>query len=330
MARVLAIGDVHAPVAHPGYLPFCQDLYRRHRCDTVIFVGDVVDWHGVSFHARSPEAPGPKDEYELALVCIKKWAEAFPVARVCIGNHDERLIRLAETVNIPAKFLRDYTEIWETPKWKWDYEHIIDDVYYFHGTGTGGYHPAYNSMKKMLMSVVQGHCHAAAGIKWAANPMRRIFGMDTGCGIDDKAYAFAYGRHQKVRSVLGAGVILDGVPYHEIMQIGDGETYHRSRFPAKENENASAEVVAEQDGRVRREAVVRGDRMGAGRCDGTPDDRMQRPTQSAAGQHSGQHARRGNGNRQGKGSCRVGGRPGKAVDSRGEPDRKGTAGRGCR
>lgn len=229
MARVLAIGDIHAPVCHPGYLPFCRDLVTKHKIDTIVFIGDVVDWHGVSFHARHPEAPGPKDEYELAYECIQEWKRAFPRAKVCIGNHDERLIRLAETVNIPSKFLRDYTEIWGTPTWKWDYDHIIDDVYYFHGVGTGGIYPAPTSMRKMLMSVVQGHIHSAAGIKWAASPMRRIFGMDTGCGIDDKAIAFAYGRHQKVRSMIGAGVILDGIPYHEICPIGPGERYHKRK-----------------------------------------------------------------------------------------------------
>ena len=85
-------------------------------------------------------------------------------------------------------------------------------------------------MKTMLMSVVQGHIHTASGIKWTANPQRRIFGMDTGCGISDKQMAFAYGRHMKKRSILSAGVILDGIPYHEVMPIGPGEKYHHRRF----------------------------------------------------------------------------------------------------
>lgn len=229
MARVLYIGDVHEPVSHPGYLPFCRDLRDKHRCDQVVFIGDVVDWHAVSFHAHHPDAPGPKDEYELAKAGVEKWYKAFRRASVCIGNHDERLIRLAETVNIPSKFIRDYSDIWNTPQWKWDTEFIIDDVYAYHGIGSGGMHPAFNSSGKMLMSVVQGHIHTAAGIKWRCNPTRRIFGMDTGCGIDDKALAFAYGKHNKTRSVLGAGVVLDGIPYHEVCPIGPGEKYHRSK-----------------------------------------------------------------------------------------------------
>lgn len=228
--RILVVGDIHEPVAHPGYLAFCQDLQRRHKCNHVLLIGDVVDWHAVSFHAHHPEAPGPKDEYELAKAGVAKWRRAFPKAQVCIGNHDERLVRLAETVNIPAKFLRDYSDIWDTPGWTWKAEFIHDDVYFFHGTGSGGVHPAFGTMQKLLMSTVQGHVHSAGGIKWRANPQRRVFGLDVGCGIDDKAVAFAYGHNLKTRSILSAGVVLDGTPYHEIMPCGVGEKYHRSRY----------------------------------------------------------------------------------------------------
>ncbi len=228
--RVLVVGDIHEPVSHPGYLKFNQDLRDKYRCDHVVLIGDVIDWHAVSFHAHHPEAPGPSDEYELALAGVEKWVKAFPKALVCIGNHDERLNRLSETVNIPQKFLRDYNEIWHTPHWNWDYEHALDGVYYCHGTGCGGLHPAFNLMKKMLGSAVMGHIHSAGGVKWSASPDRRTFGMDTGCGIDDKAVAFAYGRHQKVRSIISAGVVVDGIPYHEVCPIGPGERYHRSRF----------------------------------------------------------------------------------------------------
>lgn len=233
--RNLVIGDVHEPVSHPGYLAFCRDLQKRHKCDHVTFIGDVVDWQAISFHAHHPEAPGPKDEYELALAGVKRWAEAFPKAKVCIGNHDERVIRTAEDAGIPAKFIRDYKETWATPGWDWGVDHRIDDVYYFHGTGMGGLHPAFNAMQKMMMSVVMGHIHSAGGVKWRANPDRRCFGLDTGCGIDDKAVAFAYGRHQKVRSILSAGVVIDGIPQHCIMPCGPGEPFHRSKFKGTES-----------------------------------------------------------------------------------------------
>lgn len=233
MAKIGVVGDIHAPVCHPAYLAFCRDVFEAWGVEQVVLIGDVADLHAISFHAHHPECPGPKDEYELAYEHIQQWYTAFPDARVCIGNHDERVIRLAESVNIPAKFLRDYNEVWDTPGWNWGYDHTIDNVYYFHGTGTGGEHPSFNTMRKMCMSVVQGHLHTAAGVKWQANPNQRLFGMDVGCGIDDRAAAFAYGRHMKRRSMLGCGVVLDGIPYHEIMPCGRGERYDRARFEKK-------------------------------------------------------------------------------------------------
>jgi hypothetical protein len=230
MARVLVIGDIHEPVTHPAYLKFCTDIYEAWNCDTVHFIGDVVDWHGISFHARHPEAPGTMDEYEMALAGVQKWYKQFPKATVSIGNHDERIIRLGESVNIPARFIRDYADVWETPGWTWEHETIIDDVYYYHGVGSRGKFPAYNTIAKMCMSVVMGHVHSAGGVKWMVNPRARFFGMDTGCGIDDRAVAMAYGKHNKIRSVLSCGVVLDGMPYHEIMPATRGEKYHRSRF----------------------------------------------------------------------------------------------------
>ena len=230
MARVLVVGDIHEPVSHPGYRDFCYDLYKEWRCNSVVFIGDVVDWHGVSFHAAHPECPGPDDEFKLAQLAIQKWKKTFPKAQVCIGNHDERIIRLAESVGIPKRFIRSYAETWETPNWNWVWDCIIDDVYYFHGTGNGGTHASFNAMKKRLMSVVMGHCHSIAGIKWLVNPQRRIFGMDVGTGIDVRAMQFAYGKHCIQKPILSAGVVLDGTPYHEMMPCGQDEPYARENY----------------------------------------------------------------------------------------------------
>jgi len=230
VSRVLAIGDIHAPATHPGYFDFICDTQRKFRCNKVVFIGDIVDWHTVSFHAKHPEAPGPKDEYLLALQQVQKWYRRFPKATVTIGNHDERLIRTAESAGVPGSFLRGYADVWKTPGWDWVYDTTIDDVYYYHGTGRGGMHPAYNCTRDMTMSVVMGHCHSAGGIKWLAAPYSRRFGLDTGCGIDDRMYAFAYGKHYKRKSVLSCGVVLEGSGQHVIMPCGDGEKYSRDKY----------------------------------------------------------------------------------------------------
>ena len=228
--RILAVGDPHNPVAHPGYLTFNRDLYDQWDCDTVVIIGDLVDNQAISFHSMNPECPGPTDEYELTKFYIQEWYAAFPDALICIGNHCERAIRKAASVGIPAKYLRDYSDIWDTPKWKWEYEHHLDDICFMHGIGKGGIHPAWNAMQKKMKSVVMGHCHSRFGVKFRTNKDHRFFGLDTGCGIDVDAFQFAYGQHVDERPVLGSAVIIDEIPYPEVMPCGRGELYHKSNF----------------------------------------------------------------------------------------------------
>jgi predicted phosphodiesterase len=227
--RILCVGDLHLPYCRPNYLQFCKDMYRKHKCNGVVFLGDVVDLHSISFHPKRPDMPNASAEYELAKKAVSQWRKAFPKAVVCIGNHDARPLRLAETVSIPEEMLKSFAEIWDTKHWKWDWEFVIDDVCYIHGTGCGGEHPAYNKMKSTGLSYVMGHTHSAAGIKWLASPKSRMFGMDVSTGIDDRSMAFAYGQFARRRSIVGCGVVLNGVPYYEIMPIGKGERYFDGR-----------------------------------------------------------------------------------------------------
>jgi len=231
MARVLVVGDLHIPWERKGYFNFCCDLYKEWQCDTVVFIGDVVDSHAVSFHKKHPDMPGALQEYKQTKKQVQRWYRQFPKAVVTIGNHDERIIRVARDSGIPDVYLKSYKQNWGTPGWQWKKDHIIDKVYYYHGTCQGGEYPACNAVKKMLMSCVLGHNHTASGNKFYANPNKLYFGCDVGCGIDDVQMAFAYAINNKRRSILSAAVVIDGrVPYVEPMPCGKGERYHDSNF----------------------------------------------------------------------------------------------------
>lgn len=233
MSRVLVIGDVHAPVTHPMYQKFILDLQDEWKTTTTHFIGDIIDWHGISFHAAHPECPGPDDEFALTYGCIQTWSQLFPQATVSIGNHDCRINRLAEANGIPSRFIRDYAETWDTPNWVWEDQTIIDDVLYTHGTGFSGQTPALRAAKNNAQSTVIGHTHSAGGVNWYVTPTFRAFGMDTGCGVDIEAAAMAYGRAFPKKPVLSAGVVLDGQPFHIAMPCGPGEKYHRSKARTK-------------------------------------------------------------------------------------------------
>ena len=104
--RILVIGDIHAPFTLPEYLDFCKEMYARHNCNQVIFIGDIIDNHYSSFHATDPDGMGGGDELDLAIKHVKKWSKAFPKADVCIGNHDRIIMRKAFDSQIPASCLR--------------------------------------------------------------------------------------------------------------------------------------------------------------------------------------------------------------------------------
>lgn len=232
--RVLAIGDLHLPATRKGYREFCRDTAEKYDCDKIVFIGDIIDWHAISFWTKQPECPGSKDEYELALNEVKKWYKTFPDAVVCLGNHDRRPARLAQTVNIPEFMLVPYSQLWKTPKWKWDFKFYIDKIQYRHGEGLSGIHPAWNAMNnKLHCGLVIGHCHSRAGIKWTCSSEMRMFGMDVGCGIDERTFQFAYGKAIIERPFLSCGVILDGIPFLIPMACGRGEKYWDGNFGGK-------------------------------------------------------------------------------------------------
>jgi len=238
MPRILVIPDLHEPVAHPGSMDFVDWVAQENQPDSVVFIGDIVDHHGISTWTKHASAPGPKDEYELALEGVQRWYNAYPDAVVTIGNHDARPMRMAESAGVPGSYLKDYASVWQTPRWSWVDEVIIgtgiNAVYFTHGTGRSGLQPAANLAREMSMSSVMGHIHSAGGIRWFANPTKRWFGMDTGCLVDDRLYAFSYGKACKKKSVLGCGFIDTENPADTrfiAMPSGKGERFGRDNYP---------------------------------------------------------------------------------------------------
>jgi hypothetical protein len=59
------------------------------------------------------------------------------------------------------------------------------------------------------MSTVQGHWHTDSYVDYFATPRHLLFALQVGCGIDDRAYAFVYGKHFG-KSHINVGVVLDG------------------------------------------------------------------------------------------------------------------------
>jgi len=202
--RILVIGDIHAPFTLPEYIDFCKDMYARHNCNQVIFIGDIIDNHYASFHTTDPDGMGGGDELDLAIKHVKKWKKAFPVADVCIGNHDRIIMRKAFDSQIPSRWIKSYNEVLGT-KWNWVEQVVYDGVQYVHGEGG----TARTKSKNDMMSTVQGHIHTQAYTEWSVGKNFKIFGMQVGCGIDSKSYAAAYAKNFK-KQAIGCGVVIGG------------------------------------------------------------------------------------------------------------------------
>ena len=219
MSKVLVIGDLHLPAERKDYLAFCKSIKRKYRTDTTIFIGDIVDQHAVSFHKKHPDSPSAVQEYESAMQSLKDWKKAFPEAMVCIGNHDERIKRVGEASGIPSMYFKDYKDVFDTPLWDWDYEFVVDDISYLHGTGaTSGICPAFGNARVRGQSTVSGHLHATAGICWQAGPNdTKIFGFNVPNGVDKEHLFMYYSKNFLRKPINGVGVVIDGKPYMEIL-----------------------------------------------------------------------------------------------------------------
>jgi len=209
------IGDTHLPFEHPGYLDFCLGIQHRVKCGTVVHIGDLVDNHAMSFHyIADPNGRSPTDEMQLARQHLKDWFKAFPRLFLCLGNHDRRVDLKARHVGLPEDVFKPFRDIWELPdEWKDDYAWVIDGVRYTHGTGLSGDFAHIKAAQLNRQSTVIGHTHSAGAINYLVSEKDRIFGMNCGCGIDRKAYAFEYGRDFTKKPVLGCGVVTDKGKY---------------------------------------------------------------------------------------------------------------------
>ena len=214
--NVLVIGDIHEPFCIDGYLDFCYNVYIKYRCSDVVFIGDLIDNHFSSYHETDPDGMSVGDELDLAKDKIHKWHEAFPVAKVCLGNHDLIPKRKAHTSGLSSRWIRSIKDILNLPDWDFREYFFIDDVFYTHGTGK----KARMRATADLVSIVQGHYHSESYIYNFVGKRYKIFAMQVGCGIDSKSYAMAYGRHFN-KPHINCGVVLnDGqLPILEYMEL---------------------------------------------------------------------------------------------------------------
>jgi len=219
--NILVIADMHEPFCKKGYLEHCIAIKDKYKCGRIILIGDEVDLCGVSQWEKDPDGFSAGTEAELAQAKMKVWYTAFPEAFVCIGNHTARPFRQAKANGVPKKFIKSYEEAWEAPKtWKWADSWEFNNVHFTHGTGHSGPNAAIKIATRHRQNTVIGHIHSEAGIQYSASKIDLVWGMQVGGALDDKSYAAHYAKDQLKKSIVGCGVVVDGIlPIYEPMLL---------------------------------------------------------------------------------------------------------------
>lgn len=210
---VLAIPDLHEPFGHRDNIPFLKWIKAKYKPDKVVFLGDEADMHALSDYDHDPDGMSPGDELKKTISKLQEYYELFPQAYICTSNHTSRPYRRAHKFGIPKAYLRSYSEFLQAPKgWEWRDHWDVDGVRYEHGEGQSGPLGALKAALANGKSTVIGHLHTDAGIQFWANEDMLLYGVNSGCLIDRKAYAFAYGIKLKKKPILGVTLIEKGIP----------------------------------------------------------------------------------------------------------------------
>jgi len=205
---LLVIADTHTPFEHRNYLDFCIRIKKAFKCKIVVHIGDLVDNHAISYHEHDPDGKSSSGEMTEADRHLVKWFKAFPEVSLCRGNHCELVSRKGKTAGLPQRVFKPFRETWKLPKgWKVAFEFEYYGVLFKHGINYAGKYGHVQAASDARQSCVIGHSHSIAGVEWLANSKDIIFGMNVGCGIDRKAYAFNYGKDFKRKPILGVGLV---------------------------------------------------------------------------------------------------------------------------
>ena len=203
--NVLVIGDLHCPFSSKEYLQFCRHQQEIYDCGTVVFIGDIADFHYSSYHEQDPDGFSAGEEATMTGMQLAEWYDMFPCATVCIGNHDLIIYRKMYTSGLSRRYAKSWNDLFCAPiGWQFLDKIIINDVLYTHGVSA-----ALKRSQDSRISVVQGHLHTLAYVQHSQSEINSIFAMQVGCGIDDESFAFGYAKNFNKKPVISCGVVLN-------------------------------------------------------------------------------------------------------------------------
>lgn len=216
MSTILTISDTHFPYEHPKAFEFIRTLRDFYQPSEIVHMGDLDDQYWASQYDKDPEADSTLYEIDRMRARIRLWGDEFPEMKICVGNHSMRYIKKSHRNGLPRLVLKEMKDWMGFPKgWKLAEEWIIDGVQYFHGEPYRGISAVRNMLADARICRVHGHLHSKAGVYYETTKAGTHWILSTGCLIDVDRFAFNYERDNRIKPVVGTGVIADGVPMFE-------------------------------------------------------------------------------------------------------------------
>ena len=219
--NILTISDMHIPYHHPDALEFLKHLKKKYKPDLVVNLGDMLDFHNISFHDSDPNLLSAGDELSQARKYIKQVEKIFPNMIIIGSNHGDLPLRKFLAAGLPKSLIRPYHEIYGVSKnWKFVDDLTIEykgipDIYFAHGIRKN----ALSTAQQRGQCFIQGHFHESFNIQYCGNPHSLLWAVTAGCLIDRKSLAFNYNKLNLNRPIIGTAVIMNGQPILEPMLL---------------------------------------------------------------------------------------------------------------
>lgn len=212
---VLHIPDQHAPYQHPDAVRFLTAVRDAFPIDIVVNAGDELDYHALSFHDADPNLDSAGTELEKAKVFMRDLEGLFPTQLICSSNHGSLVYRKAKHHGIPVQMIRSYREVifpnGGGAGWSWADEWMVNTplgpVMFKHSSNNILADAAHNRC-----NILVGHSHGLFSTEYCASADFLYWGAYGGCLIDNKAMAFAYGKHTSKKPIIGCTLVLEGRP----------------------------------------------------------------------------------------------------------------------
>ena len=167
---ILVMSDLHAPYHDINAINEAIHWGQSSNVDTVILLGDVMDFHRISRYPSDPGTLSFAKEIEIGNQILLAIRENFRNAEIYYieGNHEVRLDayiqkNASEFYDLPDLRLERLLDLYALEiQWVSDVSIHCGDMSFIHGhemRGIGGVNPSRKLYTKMKKSAICGHLH---------------------------------------------------------------------------------------------------------------------------------------------------------------------------